>query len=346
MKTFFTSLLLILSIYALAQYGGSYTYAYLNLPPSARISALGGLNISTYDDDVNLSYQNPSLLNEDMNGRLSISNAFLPAGINQGYIAYAKYINKWNITTGGGLLYRAYGTFELTDETGTRLGSFKAGEYALSGGAAYKADKLSYGANLKLLYSQLESYNSFGAALDIGATFYDSTRRFCAAVVMRNIGTQLKPYTSGNREELPFEIDFGLSKKLAHLPLQLSFTLHDLQAFDIRYDDPNRNDLVNIFDTDSVVEEKNYTVDKIFRHLNVGGEFFFGKNFRVRIGYDHMTRQEMSIDTRRGLTGFSTGFGLKINKYYIDYGHEFYSLAGGSNHITIGTNLSAFLRNN
>ncbi|MBK9506424.1 MAG: hypothetical protein IPO03_13765 [Bacteroidetes bacterium] len=90
--------------------------------------------------------------------------------------------------------------------------------------------------------------------------------------------------------------------------------------------------------------EKKYTVDKIAQHLNVAGEFYFGKNVMVRVGYDHMTRKEMSVETRRGLTGFSMGFGMKINKYSIDYGHEFYSLAGGSHHITLAANLNELFK--
>jgi len=333
---------LFFAVTSFAQYGGSYTYAYLNMSPSARVGALSGLNITTFDQDVNFAYQNPALLNAQMDGRLSISHAFMPAAINSGYVAYAKQLDTRNITMGGGLLYRAYGNFEMTDINGDKIGNFTAGEYALNWGAAYGENKLRYGANAKLLYSQFESYNSFGIAADVGAVFLDTAKRFTMALVFRNIGTQLDPFTASNYEDLPFQIDFGISKRLAHLPLRLSFTLHDLQTFDIRYDDPNISENVNIFGADSTAEEKNYTVDKIARHLNISGEFYFGKTVMARIGYDHMRRKELSVETRRGFTGFSLGFGIKINKYYIDYAHEFYSLAGGNHMITIGTDLDAF----
>jgi hypothetical protein len=329
-----------LSLQLSAQYGGSYTYAYLDLPPSARIAGLSGLNITTWDEDVNIAMQNPALLNPLMDGRFSVSNAFIPAIINSGSIAYAKYADNMHATFGGALLYRAYGTFEMTDVNGDRLGSFTAGEYALQWGASYGVNKLHYGANAKLLYSQLESYNSFGVAADLGAAFIDTAQRFIMSLVFRNIGTQIDPFVEGNREELPFQIDFGISKRLAHLPLRISFTFHDLQTFDIRYDDPDFQSNVNIFGADSTVEEKNYTVDKIARHLNVAGEFYFGKSVMARVGYDHMRRKELSLATRRGMTGFSLGFGIKINRFYLDYAHEFYSIAGGNHMITLGTNFN------
>ncbi|MBL0281774.1 MAG: type IX secretion system protein PorQ [Chitinophagales bacterium] len=326
------------------QFGGSYTYAYLNLPPSARLSGLSGFNITTFDQDVNFGFLNPALLNEKMDGQLSASHAFIPSGMSQGYVAIGKQAPKWNVTMGGGILYRSYGAFELTDENGDRLGSFKASEYAANWGIGYGTGKLRYGANMKLLYANLESYSSFGIAADLGAAYIDTAHQINIGLVMRNIGTQIKPFVDNNYEELPFSIDIGISKRLKHLPLQLSFTLHDIQSFDTRYDDPNAVQEVNIFGEDSTAKEKKYTVDKIAQHLNVAGEFYFGKNVMVRVGYDHMTRKEMSVETRRGLTGFSMGFGMKINKYSIDYGHEFYSLAGGSHHITLAANLNELFK--
>ena len=326
------------------QFGGSYTYAYLQLPPSARISGLGGLNISTYDDDLSMAWQNPALLHATMDGDISVNHAFMPGGVTHGAAMYGKQLSKWDCTMSAGIMYRTYGTFQLTEANGDVVGNFSGSEYAGHVGIGYGTGKLRYGANVQLLYSQLESYSSFGISADLGAAWVDTTRLLAVGLVMRNIGTQFKPYISDHYEELPFGIDLGVSKRLRHLPLRLSFTLHDLQTFDIRYDDPNAVQDVNIFSTDTVITEKNYTVDKIAQHLNVGGEFYFGKNLMVRIGYDHMTRREMSIETARGLTGFSMGVGMRIKKFSVDYGHEFYSQAGGSHHITLAMNLNELKR--
>ncbi|MEZ5013675.1 MAG: type IX secretion system protein PorQ [Chitinophagales bacterium] len=325
-----------------AQYGGSYTYAYLNMSPSARMSALSGFNITNYDDDINSAYFNPALLNAEMDGALSFSQAFYGAGITQGYAAFGKYADKWHLAMGGGIAYHAYGTFEFTDVNGDRIGSFSAGEYAAQWGVAYSSGKLQYGAQAKLLYAKLESYSSFGMAMDLGAAFVDTAKDVSIGLTLRNIGSQFKPYTEGNYDDLPFSVDLGISKRLEHLPLRLTFTLHDLQTFDIRYDDPNRQQAVNIFGVDTNSTEKNYTVDKIAQHLNVSGEFYFGKNVNVQIGYDHMTRHELAIDTRRGMSGFSLGFGMHIKQFDVQYGHGFYTLAGGVNQITIASNLSAW----
>ena len=87
-------------------------------------------------------------------------------------------------------------------------------------------------------------------------------------------------------------------------------------------------------------------VDNFFRHIIFSGEFLFGKqeNFRVGVAYNHFRRQDLSVRNFRSLAGFSMGVGLKIKRFRIDYGHGFYHLAGGSNHLSISTNLNQFIK--
>ncbi|MBK9613722.1 hypothetical protein [Candidatus Amarobacter glycogenicus] len=168
-----------------------------------------------------------------------MSHALTPGVINQGTVGYAKTLENKNITMGGGLLYRA-SMEPLNSPKQTEINwEPSVGRICSAVGASYGVNKLRYGVSVKMLYSQLESYNSFGMAADLGAVYVDTARLFTAALVMRNAGTQFKPFTENNYEDLPFEIDFALSKRLKHLPLRISFTMHDLQSFDIRYDYPN-----------------------------------------------------------------------------------------------------------
>ncbi|MFT7588850.1 MAG: hypothetical protein ACI959_001063, partial [Limisphaerales bacterium] len=160
-----------------------------------------------------------------------------------------------------------------------------------------------------------------------------------------NLGTQLKPYTPSNYEELPFRIDIGISKKLRYLPLRLSLTFHDLQQFDIRYDDPNAAQQTDIFfGPDEEQVEKKYIADKIFSHLALGTEFYFGKSFRVRFGYNHQGRGELASENRPGATGFTGGFGLRVKQFRFDYGHAVHHIGGRNNHISISTSLSDFTK--
>lgn len=327
-----------------AQLGGGYTYQYLQLPVSARSAALGGLNIVDQDEDLTVGWYNPAVLNSSMHNHLSVNHSLRAGGVNQGYVGYARTLNKAGLTATAGLMYNTYGQIPMYDVNGIQTGNFQASEYALGTGMSYAADKLNYGLNVKLLFGQLESYNSMGMALDIGVLYIDTTSGFNAGAVLKNMGTQFSAYSPGNREELPFEIQAAISKKLQYLPLRITLTAHNLQQFDIRYDDPSMVDNANIFNADSTAEEKSYLGDKILRHLILSGEFYFGENVRARLGYDYMNQKELILSTYRGLTGFSFGFGLQIRKYSVDYAYEVASVAGGNHFFSISTNLDRFLK--
>lgn len=330
-----------------AQVGGDNVYEFVNLSSSARISALGGNLITVRDDDVNLAFDNPAAANPAMHQAIAFSHNFFLSDINHGYAAYAHYAPKWDLTLHGGIKYISYGQFDRTDIFGNTDGSFKAGEYALALGAGRQLyERLAVGANLKFVSSQLESYNSFGVMGDLAGIFLDTASNFTATLVFKNIGGQLSTYHDGLREKAPFEIQAGISKRLKYLPFRFSIIFHNLQRWNILYDDPNQEDSGGIFGDLGTQDSGNPWVDNLFRHFIFNGEFLFGKkeNFRVRLGYNHFRHKEMTVNNFRSLAGFSFGAGIKINRFRLDYGREIWHLAGGVNHISISTSIKEFVR--
>lgn len=204
--------------------GGNNVFEFLNLSPSARVTGLGGNLITVKDDDVALAYNNPSLLNPSMSGRIGFGNNFYLSDINHGYVSYGHYAKKWDLTWHGGIQYISYGDFDATDEIGNVIGQFNAAEYAFTVGAGKELyERLSVGANLKFITSSFESYNSTGMVADFAAIFHDTARQFNITMVLKNVGSQFSTYTDGNREEIPTELQIGLSKRLRHLLPILSY---------------------------------------------------------------------------------------------------------------------------
>ncbi len=333
-----------------AQIGGDNIYEFVNLPPSARSTALGGNLISTSDSDVALAIDNPATLQPAMHQQINFNHNFHLSGINNGYVAYGHHVKKWESTLHAGIQYTRYGDFKTADEFGNIIGNFSAAEYALTlGGARQVYEKLSVGANVKLITSQLETYNSLGIAADLGAYYQDTSGRFSMALVLKNIGTQLTTYRPDNPEPLPFDVQAGFSTRLKYLPFRFGMTIHHLNRWNITYDDPNSEEATFLVDPNEPVKEDRVGpwVDNLFRHTVFRGAFLLGKkdNFRLRIAYNHLRRKEMTVSTApRSLAGFSMGFGLKIKKFRIEFGHAFYHLAGGTNHFSISTNLREFRR--
>lgn len=336
-----------LSTLLLAQpIGGEDIYEFITLSPSARTTALGGTIVSVSDDDVVLGLMNPATLNKKMHNQLSFNHNFFVAGINNGYAAYGFHSDKIATTFHGGLQYLNYGTFDRTDEFGQLQGTFNASEYALNLGAARQLyDRLSVGANLKMITSQLEDYNSFGLAADLGAYYQDTSGLLTIGLVLKNMGSQITTFAD-QRESIPFDLQIGISRRLRYLPFRISMVYHNLHRWNILYDDPNAEQS-SIFLGEFQQETDNRfgaIVDNFFRHIIFSGEFLLGKaeNLRLRFAYNHFQRKELSVENLRSLAGFSMGLGFKIKRFRVEYGRAFYHLAGGMNHFSISTNINEF----
>lgn len=339
---FFTSLI---SLSAFSQIGGNNTYEFLNLPISARVTALGGNLISTRDNDLNVSLANPALLTDSMNNNVALSYINYFGDVNYGYAAYAKKIKNVGILSAG-IQYLNYGQFIRADETGNIDGTFGANEmsFNVSYARSIVDSNITIGATLKTIYSHLDSYSSLGSALDIGAVYSRAERGFAVAALIKNAGRQWKPYIPGNREKLPFELQIGFSKKLAHVPFRLSMVYENLEKWDLTYQDPSNPVLtVDPLTGEAIKQNKNRIFgDKLMRHLVIGGEFLITKSFALRAGYNYQRRQELKVPEKRGMTGFSFGFGFRVYKFQFSYGRAVYHLAGASNNFSVSFDVNSF----
>ena len=153
--------LIVLNLFSnttIAQIGGSKVYEFLNLPASARITALGGKHITVRDDDLAFALGNPAALNDTMHNQLTFNHSFHLSDIGQGFAGYGRHSQKLNTTFLFGIQYINYGDFQLADEFGNINGQFDAAEYAITIGAGRSIyERLDVGANIKVITSQLNS---------------------------------------------------------------------------------------------------------------------------------------------------------------------------------------------
>lgn len=327
-----------------SQVGGNNTYEFLNLPISARVSSLGGNLLTAKDNDLNVALVNPSLLTDSMDNNVTLSYVNYFADVNYGYAAYAKKFKKLGVFSAG-LQYLDYGNFQRADEIGNTDGTFSANEMSFN--IAYAKSildsNLTVGATLKTIYSHLEAYTSWGSAIDLGATYVLPKRGFALAVVVKNAGRQWSTY-AGHREKLPYEVQIGLSKKPKHVPFRLSLVYENVEKWDLTYVDPANPVLTEDPLTGDPIKQNKFKVfgDKLMRHMVIGGEFIITKNFFLRGGYNYQHRKELLIPEKRGMTGFSFGFGFRVYKFHFSYARAAYHLAGASNNFSISFDLNSF----
>lgn len=318
-------------------------YPFLEIPASARIASMGGTFITVRDHDVNAALQAPSLLNPTMDKSLAFNVANWLSGVKLGDAIYASDHGKAG-TFSASMHYASYGDFKLTNDFGDVEGGFKAADYCFSLGWGYQYNpRFTFGAALKSIYSDYYLYNAFGMAIDLSATYLDTANNFTVTLLARNAGIQLKQYDHGSNEQLPAEALIGFSKRLSHTPLRFNVTYRHLERFDLRYTDP-----YNLTDIDPLTGEAQLKEisfgNNIARHFILGAEVLLTKNFNLRAAYNFQRRQELVVDTRPGLTGFSLGFGLKISKFVLSYGRSKFHLAGATNLFSISMNLNEFIK--
>jgi hypothetical protein len=68
-------------------------------------------------------------------------------------------------------------------------------------------------------------------------------------------------------------------------------------------------------------------------------ELYASKSFQLRGGFNFMRRNQLQLIDHPGLAGFSMGMSLKLKKFNLDYGVQFYSKAGSVHSLGLNTSI-------
>jgi len=329
-------LCLLCPVLSFAQTGGTQAYGIMKISLSPRLVAMGVTSTSIYDDDIELVATNPSLINANMHNDLSLAFVDYFADAKYGRVSYSRTFEKAG-SFAASLIYASSPNMQYVNAGGEKLEStFSANEYvAVIGWGRSLTPNWSIGANLKMIGASYEQYGSFGLAVDVAGTYRIEEKRLDMSLIVRNLGLELsKPGIERNR--MPFEVQYVLSHQLKHLPFRFTVLVHDMQRWNLRYDDPT---------LDRMNKSKfYYFTDNFMRHISIGGEFTIAKIVFLRLGYDYNTANDMKTAGIRGMNGFSLGVGLDIYRFEINYAHAFHTLGNGENHISIKTSLSDWIK--
>jgi len=312
-----------IAVPAPAQPGGSLSsFPLLRFDASARTAALGGAYTAVADGDVNALFYNPAVPGPATSRTPSLSYLNHLAGINAGTLAYSHTADRLGTTFSGGLRFVHWGTIQGRNRRGERTGTFSAGDMALTVGAARAlGSRVRYGTNVHLLYAQIEDAQATAVATDLGLLYRVPSRQLTLGVSLRHLGASLNGFGQEN-VTLPLDVQLGVSKQLAHLPLRLTLTAYDL------------NDL-------GTGVEGGTTADHVFAHLTFGGELRLGEALRVRLGYNHRRSRDLSLSDGFDLGGLGGGFGLLVGGITVDYAYNSWSELGGLHQFTLRTDLDA-----
>ncbi|HMQ80343.1 MAG TPA: type IX secretion system protein PorQ [Ignavibacteria bacterium] len=286
-------------------------FDFLRVETGAKASSLAGA-FDTYTDDPNAMFYNPASLSTITNNKISAGFGKYLLDMNFGTLAYAQKYKElgW---FGIGVKYFDYGSFDRADESGTQTGeTFNANDLMVSVGYGnYIYEKINYGITVKYIYSGIAEYKSSAIAMDFGMQYHMPESQLSLSFGVLNLGAQLSSYIS-TKEKLPLDIRVGISKRLEHTPVRLNVTFSKL----------------------------NESREKLLQHLkafSIGAEFIFSDYVSARLGYDNESRQDMKLGTSLGISGFSTGLGIRFaEKYVFDYSLNSLGKVGSTHRVNLG----------
>lgn len=305
-KALLTAIMIIALASASAMADSSPAYNFLNIPTSTRIYGLGGVNITTIDDNIETIDQNPALLGPEFEMQASFNYMRYIGESNFAGLRFANSVGEqsaWAI----GLQYFGYGTLKETDAAGNILGDFSPKDVSFSGAYSHNlSERWRGGFNLKFLYSTYGDYTAFALATDLGVNYYDPDRDLSFSAVVANLGGQIKRFDEAY-DRLPVDVRLGWAQSFGTFPVRFSITAWNLTRWNLPYVDPGDGT------TTSEAKIVDNFKSNLFRHLVFGADLIPSEKFNLGIGYNYKTRTDMATYSRNFLSGFSLCAGLKVS---------------------------------
>ncbi|MDQ7736639.1 type IX secretion system protein PorQ [Prevotella corporis] len=303
-KLVFTLLLSVLATISWGQESQT-EYNFLRLPVSAHAAALGGENITIIKDDPALMFSNPALAASVSDMTVGLNYMNYMKGANYMGASFTKAI-KEKATIAGGIQYMNYGKMKEVDENNVQTGEFSASEIAIQGIFSYElARNLVGGITAKFITSYIGNYNSMAVGVDLGLNWYEPETEWSVSAVAKNLGGQVKAYEE-DFGKMPFDLQLGVSKTFAALPVRLSLTLVDLTHYNYRF----------------------------INHLNLGAEVLLSQNIWIGAGYNFRKAEEMKIGTGDDESahgaGFSIGAGVNLERFRLNLAYGKYHASSNS----------------
>lgn len=289
-------------------YAGNSGVAFLKIPVSARASAMGQASASLMEGIFSV-VSNPAGLAQIQSSEVSLTHSELFAETRLNFVGYGHPLkavtdnngkavateSKGKMALGVGMVYLSQGEIEGRGANREPIGNFSASDFAMAFSFARTLKQgMHFGSNLKIIQERLGDETAVGFALDMGVIMPTALKSLTLAGIVQNLGPKMK--FMNESFSLPLVMKMGARYQLVKW-VSLSS--------DVGY----------------YPEEKDSTI-------SFGAEMNPAQNISLRTGYlpISFSRSKSASSFRSGqsgmmesFSGFSTGIGLKISRYEMDY---------------------------
>ncbi len=224
--------------------------------------------------------------------------------IDSGFLAYGQPLKDYGVL-GVGINYINYGNFEEATAYGELTGNkFKANDLLFTLGYGRKmVEWLSLGLSIKYVRSEIWNVTASGVGFDVGALIYTPFDGTKIGAGVFNMGRSLDGFYD-YKDKLPMGYKLGVSKPLAHLPLEIALQLEKYQDSQI--------------------------------YFSAGGEFTISELLRLRFGWSTKGVDQKVEGDKDIFAGASLGAGLWVSNVFFDYAVTSWGNLGTLIRITVG----------
>ena len=295
----------LLILFSSKLYSQSETLDFIEISENAKISALGGNNISLYENQ-NYFLSNPALISFNRD-KISINYLNYILDINSSSILYSdsiKYIGNY----GFGIKYFSHGKFIGYDMFGNSLGNFYPKEIMITFGKSINLSNLFIGTNIKYFKSRIYNNSNSGILSDIGMIYFPyKEKKLSIGLVIANFGILFNK----NNIELPITLKIGTTFKPKYMPLRFSVTY---------------------------VKPYNYLYNNL-HNISFGVEALMSKFINLQIGYNRNMDKGFVLPNSEKIRGFSYGIELILKRFNFNYSKVIVNSISSSNSISIHFNI-------
>ena len=262
-------------------------YNFLRIPVSAHAAALGGDNITIIEDDEALIFNNPALLSSVSDKTITLGYMNYMKGVNAASAAFNRNFGE-KASAAVSAQYLDYGTMKQRDENNNDLGKNFVG-----------------GITAKFITSYIGSYNSMAMGVDLGINYYNPDYEWSLSAVAKNLGGQIKAYDD-NYEDMPLDVQVGVSKRFVNMPFRVSATLVDLNHWNYGF----------------------------INHAVFGLDLLLSDQIWIGAGYNCRRVHEMKIESGEDSSshgaGLSIGAGLNLDRFKLNLSYGKYHVSSSS----------------
>lgn len=251
---------------------------------------------------------NPAVLSYEKNRQFHASLIQFPADIRleSFSILFPTEISNKSLS----FRHQSLGIFDGYDESGNETGKYQSGETIITGSFSKKVQNmpLRWGVSSSIFYSQLYNYSSVAIALNGGVLLDIPIIKSVIGINFENVGFPLSSYTD-HKESLPSQMAVSLSKKLAHLPLQIML-------------------------------EAPYSFQTEELNIILSGEFKLINGIQIRLGTssERINQNIQQSVSQSAISGTGLGINYVGKDYSIGIGSYFYGTGEWINGIEFGGN--------